>query len=58
MRVFKDEEGRLITENTLRREFTFLRAAERAEHDYSFENYVRNCTGKNGTLTEVRRKSK
>lgn len=56
MRLFKDEEGHLITEQELRQEFGMLKLVDPDSYDYSFENYIRNCTDKNGTLTELRRK--
>lgn len=58
MRLFKDENGHLITEQELRQEFGMLKLIDPDNYDYSFENYIRNCTDKNGTLTELRRKSK
>lgn len=56
MRLFKDERGHLITEQELRQEFGLLKLIDPDSYDYSFENYIRNCTDKNGTLTELRRK--
>lgn len=55
MRLFKDEQGHLITEQELRQEFGLLKLIDPDSYDYSFENYIRNCTDKNGTLTELRR---
>ena len=56
MRLFKDEQNHLITEQELRQEFGLLKLIDSDSYDYSFENYIRNCTDKNGTLTELRRK--
>ena len=56
MRLFKDEQGHFITEQELRQEFGLLKLIDPDNYDYSFENYLRNCTDKNGTLTELRRK--
>lgn len=56
MRLFKDEQGHLITEQELRQEFGLLKLIDPDSYDYNFENYIRNCTDKNGTLTELRRK--
>lgn len=56
MRLFKDEHGHLITEQELRKEFGMLKLIDPYNYNYSFENYIRNCTDKNGTLTELRRK--
>lgn len=55
MHLFKDEHGQLITEKMLEQEFALLQATERGEYDYNFEKYIRNCTNKNGTLTELSR---
>jgi hypothetical protein len=53
-RLFKDEDGRLITEKQLQEEFEQLKADQGAEYDYSFEEYVRHVTGRHGTLTQIR----
>lgn len=52
-RLFRDERGELVTEAELRAEFEQLKADQGAEYDYSFEDYVRHCTGRHGTLTEL-----
>ena len=53
-RIFEDERGWLVTEDELRRDFEELKREEPEEYRYSFEDYIRACTGKNGTLTEIR----
>lgn len=53
-RIFEDERGWLVTEEELRRDFEELKREEPEEYWYSFEDYIRVCTGKNGTLTEIR----
>lgn len=53
-RIFEDERGWLVTEDELRRDFEELKREEPEEYWYSFEDYIRNCTDKNGTLTEIR----
>lgn len=53
-RLFEDEHGYTVTEDELRRDFEELKREEPEEYWYSFEDYIRNCTGKNGTLTEIR----
>ena len=58
MRLFKDENGNFIPEQELRKEFEMLKLTDPDTYGYSFENYIRNCTDKNGTVTELRRKSK
>lgn len=52
-RLFVDERGEFVTEAQLREEFKQLKAEQPDEYDYSFEDYVLNCTGRNGTLTEI-----
>lgn len=55
MRKFKDLEfGIVFTEDDLRRTFEYLQREQPDEYNYSFENYIRNCTGKDGTLEEIR----
>lgn len=53
-RIFEDERGWLVTEDELRRDFEELKREEPEETDYTFEEYLAMCTGKNGTLTEIR----
>ena len=54
MRAFEDcESGRMVYEEDLRREFEQLREIDPETYNYSFERYVENCTGKNGTLCVV-----
>lgn len=52
-RVFIDEYGHIITEDELYDEFKQLQAEQPEEYDYPFEGYIRNVTGKNGSLTLV-----
>ena len=55
MRKFRNTNtGEIITEEELRKEFEKLKKETPEEYDYSFGNYIRNCTDKNGTLEEVR----
>ena len=55
MRKFRDiSTGEIITEEELREEFEEFKKKAPDEYNYSFENYIRNCTDKNGTLEEVR----
>lgn len=55
MRKFRDTNtGEIITEEELRKEFKELKREIPEEYNYSFGNYIRNCTDKNGTLEEVR----
>ena len=54
MRKFFDIETReTITETELKAEFDELKAHDPETYDYSFTDYIRNCTDKNGTLTEI-----
>ena len=55
MRKFKDLEfGIIVTEGELLRTFKHLQGKQPDEYNYSFENYIRNCTDKDGTLKEIR----
>lgn len=54
-RLFEDERGYTVTEDELRKAFAELKRDEPEEWDLlSFEDYVDMCTGKHGTLTEIR----
>lgn len=55
MRKFRDiNTGETITEEELRKEFEELKKETPEEYNYSFGNYIRNCTDKDGTLEEIR----
>ena len=55
MRKFRDLEFDIIvTEEELLRTFKHLQREQPNEYNYSFENYIRNCTDKDGTLEEIR----
>lgn len=55
MRKFRDLEFDIIvTEEELLRTFKHLQREQPDEYNYSFENYIRNCIDKDGTLEEVR----
>lgn len=52
MKFYDTESGRIITENELHSEYlTLLETGEIDEK--SFADYVKECTGKNGTLEEI-----
>lgn len=54
MRKFIDTEtGKSVTESELLTEFTALKSENPAEYPYNFNQYLRNCTDKNGFLREV-----
>ena len=53
-RVFEDERGWRVSESELRRDYEALRRELPEETDYTFGEYLAVCTGKNGTLTEVK----
>ena len=54
MNIFIDTESmRFVTEKELRQQFEQLKREQPEEYDYTFEQYVQNCTSKNGTLEEV-----
>lgn len=55
MRKFRDLEFDIIvTEEELLKTFKHLQREQPDEYNYSFENYIRNCTDKDGTLEEIR----
>lgn len=55
MRKFRDLEFDIVvTEEELLRTFRHLQREQPDEYNYSFENYIRNCTDKDGTLEEIR----
>ena len=55
MRKFRDLEfNTIITEEELLKTFKHLQREQPDEYNYSFENYIRNCTDKDGTLEEIR----
>lgn len=54
MRKFRDLEFDIVvTEEELLRTFRHLQREQPDEYNYSFENYIRNCTDKDGTLDEI-----
>ena len=59
MRKFRDTNtGEIITEEELRKEFEELKKETPEEYDYSFNQYLLNCTSKNGMLTETTNENK
>lgn len=53
-RKFRDtESGETITESELKSIFTTLKKEQPEEYNYTFEEYVKNSTSKNGFLEEV-----
>lgn len=50
---FDTEHGQTISEEELRTEFAALVLENPDEYNYSFEKYLQNCTGKDGTLIEI-----
>lgn len=59
MRKFRDTNtGEIITEEDLRKEFEKLKKETPEEYDYSFNQYLLNCTSKNGMLTEITNEDK
>lgn len=59
MRKFRDTNtGEIITEEELRKEFEKLKKETPEEYDYSFNQYLLNCTSKNGMLIETTNENK
>lgn len=55
MKLFFDVETQeQITELQLLEEFRAFQRVLPQEYNYSFAEYIRNCTSKNGTLTELK----
>ena len=55
MRKFYDtEHEEIITEATLRAEFEQMKKDDPANYDYTFEQFITVCNGKNGTLKTIR----
>ena len=55
MKKFIDtESGNIITESELKAEFDEMKAESPDEYNYSFGEYIRNCTAKNGFLKEIK----
>lgn len=48
------ESGEILTEAQLQAEFETLKAEEPEEYDYSFTEYIKNCTSKNGFLEKIK----
>ena len=59
MRLYRDtENGNVLTESQLKAEFETLKANEPTTYDYTFSQYIKNCTSKNGFLEEVNKNGK
>lgn len=59
MRKFRDTNtGEIIEEEALREEFEKLKKETPEEYDYSFNQYLLNCTSKNGMLIEITNENK
>lgn len=55
MKKYKDiESGDIITEAELQAEFAEMQAENPDEYNYTFPEYIRNCTAKNGFLEEIK----
>ncbi len=54
MKFYQDTEtGEIIPDCVLRNEFERLQAEDPETYNYSFSDYIRNCTDKNGFLEET-----
>lgn len=54
MKLYKDiETNNIITESQLMAEFETLKAEDSETYNYAFNEYINNCTNKNGTLEEI-----
>ena len=51
MKLFRDtENGETLTESQIKAEFETLKAEEPETYNYNFNEYLKNCTSKNGFL--------
>lgn len=56
MKLYRDTEtGKIITEQELKEEFEGLQKADPDTYCYTFADYIRNITGKDGTMEEEKR---
>ena len=53
MKRFFDEEGKVWTLNQLKADFDELKANGEVEDDATFSDYIKDCTDKDGALTEI-----
>lgn len=54
MKTYRDtENGEILTESQLKAEFKTLKAEEPETYNYTFKEYLKNCTGKNGFLEAI-----
>ena len=51
--MYKDERGYLISEDELKKSYNELKRNGDTEAE-TYEDYVRNCCDKNGTLTKMK----
>ena len=55
MKLFRDtENSNILTEAQLKAEFETLKAEEPETYSYTFNQYILNCTSKNGFLEVVK----
>lgn len=56
MKFYRDNEtSEIVTEKQLRAEFDELKREQPEEYNYTFADYIRNITDKNGTMEEVKK---
>ena len=55
MKLYRDtENGETLTEAQLKAEFETLKEEEPETYNYNFNEYLKNCTSKNGFLEELK----
>ena len=55
MKLYRDtENGETLTESQIKAEFETLKAEEPEIYNYNFNEYLKNCTSKNGFLEELK----
>ena len=54
MKLYRDTEtNEILTETQLEAEFKALKEGQPEEYKYTFNQYLRNCTSKNGFLETI-----
>ena len=55
MKLYKDTENNtILTEAEIQAEFETLKAEEPETYNYTFAEYLKNCTSKNGFLEAIK----
>lgn len=55
MKRFIDEEGKILTLDQLKADFDEMKESGDVDDDATFSDYIKDCTDKDGALTEITR---